>query len=167
MAISTGRKDVDSMADSIHKVRENLDELRGLDQPAIRNQRVSRADGEKLVLFSGSQQAALSHRPAGVCMANYLMTIGLLQAAGEMALRCPKDFGLVSFDDPRLGVLHPKLTTVELPKHQLGSEAAELLIERIAGSSKKAMVRRLQPELCIRESCGFALRARASAIRRV
>jgi hypothetical protein len=39
----------------------------------------------------------------------------------------------------------------------LGSEAAELLIERIGGSREKAVVRKLQPELRIRESCGFGL----------
>src|SRR5579863_814237 len=99
----------------------------------------------------------LSHRPDGIYVANHLMTIGLLRAAEEMGLSCPKDFRLVSFDDyPWLGVFHPKLTTVELPKHQVGSEAAELLIERIAGSSEKARVRKLQPELRIRESCGLA-----------
>jgi DNA-binding LacI/PurR family transcriptional regulator len=46
---------------------------------------------------------------------------------------------------------------VELPKHQLGSEAVDLLIRRIGGSTEKAVVRKLQPELRIRESCGFAL----------
>lgn len=101
--------------------------------------------------------ALLSHRPDGVYVANHLMTIGLLRAAEEMGLSCPQDFRLVSFDDyPWLGVFHPKLTTVELPKHQVGSEAAELLIERISGSSEKAGVRKLQPELRIRESCGLA-----------
>jgi LacI family transcriptional regulator len=102
--------------------------------------------------------ALLSHQPDGIYVANHLMTVGLLQAAEEMGLSCPQDFGLVSFDDyPWLGVFHPKLTTVELPKHQVGSEAAELLIERIAGSSSKPVVRKLQPELRIRESCGLAL----------
>lgn len=102
--------------------------------------------------------AVLSHRPDGIYVANHLMTIGLLKAAEEMGLSCPDDFGLVSFDDyPWLGVFRPRLTTVELPKHQLGSEAAELLIERIAGGGKKAGVRKLPPELRIRESCGFAL----------
>src|SRR6202035_5198558 len=90
----------------------------------------------------------LSHRPDGVYVANHLMTIGLLTAAEEMGLRCPEDFGLVSFDDyPWLGVFRPRLTTVELPKHQLGSEAAELLIKRISGDRSKAAVRKLQPEL--------------------
>lgn len=100
----------------------------------------------------------LSHRPDGIYVANHLMTIGLLKAAEEMGLRCPEDFGLVSFDDyPWLGIFRPRLTTVELPKHQLGSEAAELLIRRISGDCSKAEVKKLQPELRIRESCGFAL----------
>ncbi len=86
------------------------------------------------------------------------MTVGLLKAAEEMGLECPEDFGLVSFDDyPWLGVFRPRLTTVELPKHQLGSEAAELLIARISGDRTKPGVRKLQPELRIRESCGFAI----------
>jgi LacI family transcriptional regulator len=100
----------------------------------------------------------LSHRPDGIYVANYLMTVGLLKVAEEIGLRCPEDFGLVSFDDyPWLGIFRPKLTTVELPKHQLGREAAELLISRIEGNREKAVVRKLQPELRIRESCGFAL----------
>jgi LacI family transcriptional regulator len=102
--------------------------------------------------------ALLSHHPDGIYVANHLMTIGLLKAAEEMGLSCPEDFGLVSFDDyPWLGVFRPRLTTVELPKHELGFEAASLLIERIAGSRKRAEVRKLQPELRIRESCGFGL----------
>jgi LacI family transcriptional regulator len=99
-----------------------------------------------------------SRRPDGIYVANHLMTVGLLKAADEMGLRCPEDFGLVSFDDyPWLGIFRPRLTTVELPKHQLGSEAAELLIRRITGDTSKPQLIKLQPELRIRESCGFAL----------
>ncbi len=101
--------------------------------------------------------ALLSHRPDGIYVANHLMTIGLLKAVDEMGLKCPEDFGLVSFDDyPWLGVFRPRLTTVELPKHQLGSEAAELLIQRIGGDQGKPVLKKLLPELRIRESCGFA-----------
>jgi LacI family transcriptional regulator len=101
--------------------------------------------------------ALLSHRPDGIYVANHLMTIGLLKAVDEMGLKCPDDFGLVSFDDyPWLGVFRPRLTTVELPKHQLGSEATELLIQRITGDHGKPILKKLSPELRIRESCGFA-----------
>ena len=76
--------------------------------------------------------------------------------AEEMGLRCPEDFGMVSFDDyPWLAIFHPKLTTVELPKYQLGSEAVELLLDRIAGNDGPGVVKKLMPELRVRESCGF------------
>lgn len=106
----------------------------------------------------------LSRRPDGIYVANHLMTIGLLKAAEEIGMKCPEDFGLVSFDDyPWLGIFRPRLTTVELPKHQLGSEAAELLIERISGSTARPVLRKLLPELRIRESCGFALHVARAA----
>ena len=98
----------------------------------------------------------LSHRPDGVYVANYLMTVGLLKAAEEMGLRCPQDFGMVSFDDyPWLSIFHPKLTTVELPKYQLGYEAAELLLDRVSGKDGPGVLKKLMPELRVRESCGF------------
>src|ERR1700682_498563 len=100
----------------------------------------------------------LSHRPDGIYVANFLMTVGLLKAAEEMGLKCPEDFGLVSFDDyPWLGIFHPKLTTVELPKYQLGFEAADLLLDRIAGKGGPSVFKKLPPELRVRESCGFKL----------
>jgi dTDP-4-amino-4,6-dideoxygalactose transaminase len=40
------RKDVDAIADAIHKVLENIEQLRGLDHKAILAQRLSRADRE-------------------------------------------------------------------------------------------------------------------------
>lgn len=106
----------------------------------------------------------LSHRPDGLYVANYLMTVGLLKAAEEMGLRCPEDFGLVSFDDyPWLGIFRPKLTTVELPKYQLGLEAAELLLDRISGKTGPGILKKLLPELRVRESCGFKLQGLRNA----
>jgi dTDP-4-amino-4,6-dideoxygalactose transaminase len=40
------KQDVDAIADAIHKVLENIEELRSLDHKAIRNQKLSRADRE-------------------------------------------------------------------------------------------------------------------------
>lgn len=41
-----GNDDVDAIANAIHKVLENVEDLRGLDHKSIRNQRLSRADRE-------------------------------------------------------------------------------------------------------------------------
>ena len=40
------KKSIDSIADAIHKVLENVEELRGLEHRAIKNQNLSRADRE-------------------------------------------------------------------------------------------------------------------------
>jgi hypothetical protein len=39
-------EDVDAIANAIHKVLANIEELRGLDHKAIRNQKLGRADRE-------------------------------------------------------------------------------------------------------------------------
>jgi hypothetical protein len=42
----SGNADTDAIANAIHKVLENIEELRGLEHKAIRNQGLSRADRE-------------------------------------------------------------------------------------------------------------------------
>jgi LacI family transcriptional regulator len=103
----------------------------------------------------------LPRRPEAVYVANYLMTAGFMKAAEEIGMRCPEDFGLVSFDDyPWLGSFHPRLTTVDLPKYEVGIEATRMLLERIKGASGPAVIKKLPTRLIVRESCGFTLRIR-------
>jgi LacI family transcriptional regulator len=105
--------------------------------------------------------ALLPQRPDAVLVTNYLMTIGLMSAAEEIGLRCPEDFALVSFDDyPWSGCFRPRLTTIELPKGELGDTAVRLLLERIHGKRNTPQVVNLSPQLRVRESCGFMLHAR-------
>ena len=54
-------------------------------------------------------------------------------------------------------MFRPRLTTVELPKYQVGFEAAELLLEKIVTPRRQGVVRKLMPELRVRDSCGFRL----------
>jgi len=101
----------------------------------------------------------LPKRPQAVFVANYLMTTGFMKAAEEIGMRCPDDFGLVSFDDyPWLGCFHPRLTTIDLPKYEVGVEATCVLLQRIKGMTGRPTVRTLTPQLVVRESCGFSLR---------
>jgi LacI family transcriptional regulator len=101
----------------------------------------------------------LPHRPDAVFVANFLMAVGFLQAAQEMGMRCPQDFGLVTLDDyPWLRLFDPPLTAMELPKYEVGCLATELLIDRIEGKSKSAVTHKIAPHLCVRESCGFGMR---------
>jgi len=105
--------------------------------------------------------ALLPRRPDAVFVANYLMTVGFMQAADEMEMTCPDDFGLVSFDDyPWLRCFRPRLTTIELPKYELGAKGTQLLLERISGSKGRSTVQKLAPHLRVRESCGFTFHLR-------
>jgi LacI family transcriptional regulator len=108
--------------------------------------------------------ALLPLRPDAVFVANYLMTVGFMQAAEEMEMSAPEDFGLASFDDyPWLRCFRPRLTTVELPKYDLGAKSAQLLLERISGKRGHRTIQKLAPQLCVRESCGFTLQSHRSA----
>ncbi len=109
--------------------------------------------------------ALLPKRPDAILVTNYLMTIGLMSAAEEIGLRCPEDFGLISFDDyPWSGCFRPRLTTIELPKQELGSTAVQLLLERIKDKRTKPVTVNLMPQLRVRESCGFMLHSRKDAV---
>jgi LacI family transcriptional regulator len=104
--------------------------------------------------------ALLPHRPDAVLVTNYLMTIGFMTAADEIGMRCPDDFALVSFDDyPWLGCFRPRLTTIELPKFELGDTAIRLLLERLQGKRTSPVTVNLSPQLRVRESCGFMRQA--------
>jgi LacI family transcriptional regulator len=102
--------------------------------------------------------ALLSRRPDAVLVANFLMTVGFLQAAQEMGMRSPEDFGLITLDDfPWLRLFDPPLTAVELPKYEVGCLATDLLIDRIEGKNRTPATHKIAAHLCVRESCGFAL----------
>lgn len=102
--------------------------------------------------------ALLPHRPDAVLVTNYLMTIGFMSAAEEIGMHCPEDFALVSFDDyPWLGCFRPRLTTIELPKYELGENAVRLLLERIQAKRTTPVTVNLSHQLRVRESCGFML----------
>ena len=76
--------------------------------------------------------ALLRRRPDAVFVANYLMAVGFMQALRQYQLRCPEDIGIVTCDDhPWLDAFSPRLTTINLPKYEIGRRAAELLLDAI------------------------------------
>jgi LacI family transcriptional regulator len=82
-----------------------------------------------------------------------MLAIGCLAALEEMGLNCPADMSVVGFNDmPFIDRLRPPLTTIRFPHYQLGTEAAQLLLERIAGQGGPVKVLYLTPELVVRGS---------------
>jgi LacI family transcriptional regulator len=100
----------------------------------------------------------LKGRPDAVFIANYLMTVGFMEALRQYRLRCPDDVALVTCDDyPWMDSFSPRLTTIDLPKRELGAAAAQLLVERIAKKGGRARTLTLNNALRVRESCGCGL----------
>jgi LacI family transcriptional regulator len=109
----------------------------------------------------------LKSGPDAVFISNYLMSVGFIEALRQYQLRCPEDVAIVTCDDhPWLDSFSPRLTTIDLPKHELGAEAARLLIERLAKGARGApRTVRLPSAMRIRESCGCSLRGRTALAR--
>jgi LacI family transcriptional regulator len=105
----------------------------------------------------------LKHKPDAFFIGNYLMTVGFMRALRQYQLRCPEDIAVVTCDDhPWLDSFHPRLTTVNLPKYELGQAGARALIRRLQpgddAQSKRGQTVTLKTVLCLRESCGYELK---------
>jgi len=108
----------------------------------------------------------LKRRPDAVFVGNYLMTVGFMEALRQYRMRCPDEVAVVTCDDHAwLDAFSPRLTTIDLPKRELGAAAAQLLVERIAKPGGRARIVRLRNALRVRESCGCALRGRDALAR--
>lgn len=101
----------------------------------------------------------LKHRPDAVFIANYLMCVGFMKALKQYRLRCPEEVAIVTCDDhPWLDSFSPRLTTIDLPKRELGATAIDLLVERLGKRAGTIRTIRLKSAMRVRESCGCALR---------
>ena len=96
-------------------------------------------------------------RPTAIFAGNDLMALGVLLAARELNLRCPQDLSIVGFDSFEFDEFtEPTLTSVYQPGYQMGAAAANLLMERIHGSTARAKSLVLPSELKCRASSGPA-----------
>jgi LacI family transcriptional regulator len=89
-----------------------------------------------------------------VVSGNDQLALGVIAAARHLKLRCPRDISVVGYNDmPFMDIVDPPLTTVRVPQHDIGSEAARLILSLLvedAGTPVKQV--RLTPELIIRKS---------------
>ena len=97
-------------------------------------------------------------------IANYLMTVGFMEALRQYRLRCPEDVALVTCDDyPWMDSFSPRLTTIDLPKRELGAAAARApgRADRQEDAAAPRTVK-LKNAMRVRESCGCGLRGSAA-----
>ncbi|KLU41079.1 MAG: hypothetical protein AA931_05255 [Peptococcaceae bacterium 1109] len=115
-------------------------------------------DGGDFTLSGGYMTASrlleISPRPEAVICANDLMALGVMRYLGEKGLRVPRDMAVVGMDDiEHASLAVPPLTTVSLLAAERGRMAAELLMERLEGSSDAPPKQvKVLPKLVVRES---------------
>jgi|GEM_PF-3005123 signal transduction histidine kinase/DNA-binding LacI/PurR family transcriptional regulator len=101
--------------------------------------------------------AMLVHRRIdfdAIVAANDEMALGAMSALAAHGLRVPYDIAVTGFGDiEESGFVSPPLTTVRQPVYGIGAQAADMVIDRVAG---KETPRRafLSSTLILRQSCG-------------
>ena len=93
-------------------------------------------------------------RPTAVLAANDQIAVALYRAAGSVGLSVPEDLAVVGFDNLDLvEQLDPPLTTVAQAFHEIGRQAAAVLLRRIGGDRSSSLQLTISPELIVRGSC--------------
>ncbi len=100
------------------------------------------------------QALALDPCPTAIFGGNNFISIGVFKALRDASLTVPEDLSVVGFDDlPASLLINPILTVAAQPAYQMGSQATELLLKRIAGQLPAASQEIVLPtELILRRS---------------
>ncbi len=95
-----------------------------------------------------------SERATGVTCYNDLVAMGVMRALAELGIGVPGDVSVIGFDDLAIvDYLAVPLTTVHVPKHEMGRRATEILIRHIEAREALPPVKEyLAGELVLRAS---------------
>ncbi|HAM80007.1 LacI family DNA-binding transcriptional regulator [Ornithinibacillus bavariensis] len=89
----------------------------------------------------------------GIFVANDLMGVGVLKAAQELGLKVPEDIQIIGFDGISLGEkITPSITTMKQPIYEMGTRAAQLLIQQINEPNQQVQHEKYEVTLVKRES---------------
>ena len=92
--------------------------------------------------FDAAREILRHDKADAIVAANDLMAFGVLRAVEEEGLSVPRDIGVAGFDHvphvPYATFLRPELTTVDVPVHEMGRQAARRLLDGKADSLQLA-----------------------------
>lgn len=102
-----------------------------------------------------SSLLGLAQPPTAVVAISDKTAFGAMDALKEHNLRIPQDVALVSIDDVAESAhTMPPLTTVHIPRAEMGAEAVRRLLALLRGEAPRPTKTVLYTHLIVRESCG-------------
>jgi LacI family transcriptional regulator len=95
-------------------------------------------------------------RPTAIFATNNFIAIGTMRALRDAAVRVPEEMSVVAFDDlPAAITIDPFFTVAAQPAYEMGQQATELLLARLAGNGPGAYQEIVLPvEIILRKSSG-------------
>ena len=108
--------------------------------------------------YRGAQKIlARPRRPTAIFAGADIAAMGVLTALTEAGLSVPDDISLAGYDNTTVAALGPvSLTSVDQAGHQIGANAARLLLERITDRNRPTAQIKLSPTLVTRRTTGPA-----------
>lgn len=98
--------------------------------------------------------------PTAIFVQNDQMAVGVLRAARDIGVQVPEQLSVIGVDDiPLAGFLSPPLTTVRQDFHEIGRQAASLLLREISDPLTESRQLRLPAHLVVRRSTAEAIQA--------
>ncbi|OGS22725.1 MAG: hypothetical protein A2252_00755 [Elusimicrobia bacterium RIFOXYA2_FULL_39_19] len=98
----------------------------------------------------------MNPRPTAVAVPDDNMAIFYWREMTRRGIRIPEDIALVGFYDIKyLTYLNLPITTVRIPVDVLSQNSVDLLLENVKNPDMKYKKIVIEPELIVRESCGF------------
>ena len=98
----------------------------------------------------------LSHdpvMPTAFFADNDIIALSAMRALKEKGYRIPEDISIIGIDDmPMCELMDPPLTTMHVPKHQMGVQAVKRLLEKINSNSREILTIEIRTSLVERQS---------------
>jgi len=103
-------------------------------------------EGVKFLMESGADFTA-------IFACNDAVAIGVIQYLKEHSIKIPEEVAVIGFDDVESGLLiDPPLSTVKVPKLEMGIEAMQLIADSMKNKSKLSKKILVPVELIVRQS---------------
>ena len=97
--------------------------------------------------------------PTAILCSNDLTAVGAIQSLTRSGLRVPEDVSVLGADDiPLSRLVTPPLTTIRIPREQLGREAFAIIQKMLSGEAPRGCDQAIDTHLVVRASTGTAFR---------